>query len=132
MIWDDSEQGGFTTGKPWLALNRDKSYNAKQALEDPDSLFYHYQALIRIKADYPVIRDGEYIPLLMRDKHIFAYKRVTNEEEMVIISSFSKKPLKRPKLSEYKDYELLLSNYQDNEEFTQLRPYESRVLYKKK
>ena len=132
MLWDDSENAGFTTGKPWLAPNKDKSYNAKQALEDKNSLFYHYQSLIKIKGQYPVIRDGEYIPLYMNDAHVFAYKRVTNEEEMVIISSFSKKILKRPQLEEFKDYQLLLSNYPNGKDLTILRPYESRVLYKKK
>ena len=132
MLWDDSELGGFTTGKPWLAPNKDKRYNAKQALEDKNSLFYHYQSLIKIKGQYPVIRDGEYIPLMMKDKHIFAYKRVTEQEEMVIISSFAKKSLKRPQLEDYKDYQLLLSNYSNIEEHALLRPYESRVLYKKK
>ena len=132
ILWDDSENGGFTTGTPWLALNKDKSYNAKQALEDKNSLFYHYQSLIKIKGQYNVVKDGEYISLLMKDKNIFAYKRVTSDEELVVISSFSKKTLERKMLNQFKDYTLLLNNYKDIENFEILRPYESRVLYKKK
>ena len=132
MLWDDSENGGFTTGKPWLATNKDKRFNAKQALEDKNSLFYHYQSLIKIKGQYPVIRDGQYIPLYMKDKYVFAYKRVTDEEEMVIISSFSKRVLKRPQLIEFKNYQLLLSNYPEAKDYGILRPYESRILYMNK
>ncbi len=131
MLWDDSINGGFTTGTPWLKTNDDKSYNAKQALEDKNSLFYHYQSLIKIKREYPVFKDGRYIQLLDKDKDVFAYKRVTDEEEVVVISSFSKNTLSRPLLSEYKDYQLLLSNYESGDVNT-LRPYESRVYYKRK
>ena len=88
--------------------------------------------MIKIKGKYEVVRDGEYIPIYMKDKHIFAYKRVTDKEELVVISSFTKKELERKALLEFKDYELLLSNYKETDQFDKLRPYESRVLYKKK
>ena len=50
MQWDDSENAGFTTGKPWLSINENyKEINAKKSLEDKNSVFYHYKKLIEIR-----------------------------------------------------------------------------------
>ncbi|MBR0295328.1 MAG: alpha-glucosidase [Bacilli bacterium] len=132
ILWDDSIYGGFSNVRPWLDVNKDKTYNARAALSNKNSLFYHYQSLIELKKKYKVLKDGKYIPLLMKDKQIFMYKRCNNEEEIVVISNFSKKLVKRKKLKEYNDYELLLGNYMDKSNIDILRPYESKVLYRKK
>lgn len=130
MLWDDSPNGGFTTGTPWIKANEDKTYNVKQALDDKDSLFYFYQSLINIKKNYPVIKDGRFEIIMPKDKNIFAYRRIDDNQEMVIISSFSKKTLKRNELKDFSGYELLLSNYANND-LTFLKPYECRVYFKK-
>ena len=49
MQWDDSANAGFTTGTPWISVNKNYTQiNAKAALEDKDSVFYYYQKLIRL------------------------------------------------------------------------------------
>ena len=56
MQWDDSENAGFTTGKPWLAVNKNyKEINVKKALEDKNSIFYHYKKLIEIRKNNDTI-----------------------------------------------------------------------------
>ena len=48
MQWDASDNAGFTTGTPWLKVNPNYiEINAKDNLEDPDSVFACYQKLIR-------------------------------------------------------------------------------------
>ena len=50
MQWDNSENAGFTTGTPWLAINENyNEINAKQCLEDENSIFHHYRKLINIR-----------------------------------------------------------------------------------
>ena len=45
MQWDDSENAGFTTGTPWLAVNKNyDKINAKQCLQDENSIFNHYKS----------------------------------------------------------------------------------------
>ena len=42
MAWDDSENGGFSTGTPWLSLNPNFSdINVAQALADESSIFLY-------------------------------------------------------------------------------------------
>ena len=56
MQWDDSANAGFTTGTPWIKVNPNYlMINAKQALEDPDSIFYYYQ-----KTDPSAQRAGDH------------------------------------------------------------------------
>ena len=131
MLWDETPNGGFTNGTPWIDVNKDKSRNVKAALEDKSSLFHYYQKLIRLKREYPVIKDGKYVPLYLKDKEVFAYKRVIDDEELVIISNFTNKNIKREWLDLYMIYDVILTNY-DFSVSKELRPYESRVYYRKR
>ena len=50
MQWDASEQAGFTTGTPWIAVNPNHAeINAQAARADPDSVFHHYRRLIELR-----------------------------------------------------------------------------------
>ena len=128
MLWDDSINGGFSNVSPWIKTNDDKTYNVESALKDENSLFYFYKSLINIKKKYPVVRNGRYVSLYMNDKDVFAYKRVDESSELVVIASYSKKKINRKFLKDYSHYQLLLSNYTEHSEDT-LKPYEVRVYY---
>ena len=106
-----------------------KEINAKKELQDENSLLCYYQKLIKLRKEYKIIKTGKYNDLLPNSKYIFAYNRKENNEELVVISNFSKKNIKCKLLSKYKEYKLLLSNYEDNDN-TILKPYETRILYR--
>ena len=128
--WDDSEFAGFSTITPWIQVNKNKKeINAKKELQDENSLLCYYQKLIKLRKEYKIIKTGKYNDLLPNSKYIFAYNRKENNEELVVISNFSKKNINCKLLSKYKEYKLLLSNYEDNDN-TILKPYETRILYR--
>ena len=128
MQWDSSEYAGFSNVSPWINVNKNKDYiNVEKALSDENSLFYYYKKLIDIRKYFPSIIDGKYELLLKHDKNIFAYKRKLDNEEMLIISSFSDKVIKQP--IDLAGYKLLLSNYQGNVNNI-LKPYEARIYIK--
>ena len=128
--WDDSEFAGFSTITPWIQVNKNKKeINAKKELQDENSLLCYYQKLIKLRKEYKIIKTGKYNDLLPSSKYIFAYNRKENNEELVVISNFSKKNINCKLLSKYKEYKLLLSNYEDNDN-TILKPYETRILYR--
>ena len=128
--WDDSEFAGFSTITPWIQVNKNKKeINAKKELQDENSLLYYYQKLIKLRKEYKIIKTGKYNDLMPNSKYIFAYNRKENNEELVVISNFSIKNIKCKLLSKYKEYKLLLSNYEDNDN-TILKPYETRILYR--
>jgi len=125
MQWDDSENAGFTKGKPWFELNPNYTeINAKASLDDKDSVFYYYQKLIDLRHHSDLIVYGNYEVLDIDDKEVFAYKRHYKGQTLLVISNFTDKELSR----DYgqNDGELLIGNYNDDKE-TNLRAYESKV-----
>ncbi len=128
MQWSEEENAGFTTGKPWISVNPNyKQINARQALEDPDSVFYHYQKLIRLRKTYPVFQQGSFTLLCPEDPKVFAYTRDTSTEHLLVVCNFTQESADFEIPGEFADARLLLSNYPD---FTgTLRPYEAVMLY---
>ncbi|MCP8969179.1 glycoside hydrolase family 13 protein [Ectobacillus ponti] len=135
MQWDDSENAGFTTGEPWIRVNpRYTEINAKQALADENSIFYHYQRLIALRKEMEIITFGEY-RLLHRDHPaVFAYERVLGDEKLIVLCNFSSEPQElddEELLAEMRQAEVLLENLERREASLSLRPYEAVVYYKK-
>lgn len=61
MQWSDKENAGFTQGMPWLKVNPNyKDINVEKALADPESIFYTYQKLIKLRHENPVVVDGDF------------------------------------------------------------------------
>lgn len=130
MQWDDTEQAGFTGGTPWFKVNdRYREINVKQALADPDSVFYYYQKLIRLRHEEPLLTEGEYVLVLEQDPHIFAYLRRSEAETWLVAANLSEERLPADTLAQYagEQPEFLISNYGRGEMSGDLRPYEAFI-----
>jgi trehalose-6-phosphate hydrolase len=108
----------------------------KEALEDEESIFYHYQKLIELRKTHNIITEGDYKLLLREDERIFAYTRNTEEEQLVVLNNFysEERSFSLPE-SVIENGELLLGNYSDTPSLQRtitLRPYESVVYLSKK
>ncbi|WLR51214.1 alpha,alpha-phosphotrehalase [Bacillus tianshenii] len=138
--WDDSANAGFTPGTPWIPVASNyKEINVQQALQDTDSVFYHYKKLIDLRKHLDIMTDGDYQLLLEEHPRIFAYTRNTEKETLLVINNFygEETTFELPEnvdMSKY-DSRLIISNYEDSsEEYHRilLRPYESLVYHLKK
>lgn len=70
MQWNDSPNAGFTRGTPWIRVNPNYTeVNAAAAMADPDSTFYYFQKLIRLRKAHPVIVHGRYELLERTTRH---------------------------------------------------------------
>lgn len=128
MQWDDTQNAGFTTGTPWIKVNPNyKEINAKNQVNDPDSIFFCYKRLIQLRKEYPVFVDGRYRLLLEEDENIFAYERQNADQKLVVICNFYGKTLEMPLQETCKDMRLLIGNYGDMTEKEIFRPYEARI-----
>lgn len=128
--WDDSEQAGFTSGTPWLPVQPNKNdINVKEALENKESIFYTYKALVRMRKDNPIVVWGEYKQLLPDHPTLFAYKRLYKGEEWVVVANMSEKELNGISLDSAKEVEnIMISNYnRDDIDLNNLflKPYET-------
>lgn len=91
MQWDDSENAGFTTGKPWLPIHKDyKTCNAKAQAADPDSVLSWYKTLSQLRKEHPELIEGDFTPILEDDENIIAYKR-TFKKTCIVLVNFSNK-----------------------------------------
>ena len=133
MQWDDSEQAGFTDGESWIKVNPNyKEINAAQQLEDPNSIFYYYQKLIRLRKEKDIIVYGEFEPIYRDDEQIFAYIRRQKQEKLLTVCNFSDKNAEMEIPEEFKGAECLITNLDRTvfEGKIVLKPYEAFVLYK--
>ena len=132
MQWDASDNAGFTTGTPWLKVNPNYiEINAKDNLEDPDSVFACYQKLIALRKSYPVFVDGHFRLLLEEDENFFAYMREDENSELLVVVNFFDQQVNLPLELDLQDYTILYQNYKDTSG-NLYRPYEARIYYKQK
>ena len=129
MQWDASENAGFTTGTPWIAVNPNyKKINVADQLKREDSVFHYYQNLIRLRKENEIIVYGNYELLLPEDENIFAYTRTLDNQKLLVVCNFSKSEQKFD-FSGYENAKVLISNYnRDAREDGILKPYEATVL----
>ncbi|GAB1222579.1 hypothetical protein ENUP19_0118G0014 [Entamoeba nuttalli] len=134
MQWDDSENAGFTSGNPWLKINPNyKTINAKEAMQNPNSVFNYYKQLLKLRKENPIMPYGEVQMILKDDEHIFAYIKTLNQLKWIVILNFFETPIEfiLPIDIQIQNKHLIISNYQvDNQEPINqflLKPYEARV-----
>lgn len=129
MQWNSTKNAGFTKGTPWYQVNPNyKEINVDQALKAPDSVFYHYQKLIRLRKENDIMVYGTYQLLFPEDEDLYIYTRTLGVEQWLIVCNFHE----TTRTFRCKQCgQVLLSNYADTpvlEQITELRPYEA-VIY---
>jgi alpha-glucosidase len=100
MQWDQTENAGFTTGKPWLRM--DKVYsreNVAAEMKDPDSILNLYQRIIALRQSEPALKTGSYKHIAVTRQAV-AYVRESNGDKFLIVLNLTHKtcrvPLKEP------------------------------------
>ncbi|MGG5795338.1 alpha,alpha-phosphotrehalase [Bacillus nitratireducens] len=135
MQWNGEVNSGFTTSTPWISVaDSYTEINVEKALEEKESVFYHYKKLIELRKTYDVITEGEYAILDENHPKIWAYTRTVNDEVLLVINNFYGEEITysvpvHVQLDGMKQ-EVVLSNYKDSStDITKLnlRPYESIV-----
>ena len=130
MQWTAGKHAGFTTGTPWIPVNPNCSHiNAEDAMADPESVVHHYQKLIRLRKEYPVVRAGSFELWDRENEKVFAYTRDTDREHLLVVCNFTDETMEYDVPQRFWGYEILLNNY--TEVRPELRPYEAVMLYYK-
>ena len=134
MQWDDSPNAGFTRGTPWIRVNPNYTeVNAAAAMADPDSTFYYFQKLIRLRKTHPVIVHGRYELLEKDDPALFIYTRTLDDAQLLVMCNFKEQTRKWTMPAGFAGAQVLISNTgrtQQAEQTITLQPYEALVLLK--
>ena len=126
--WDDSENAGFTTGKPWFYVNQNyKEINAAKQETDPNSLLNFYRKAIALRKSLPVVKDGKYKDHFFMSGKRYVYSRDDGKQKLLVMCSFSKTdiPVRVPTGFDLSKAKLVLQSYPEVKD--KLQPYEVRV-----
>ncbi|WP_431219863.1 alpha-glucosidase [Leifsonia xyli] len=90
MQWTPDANAGFTTGTPWIPANPNAAeINAEAEVDDPDSVFAHYRALIDLRHRSEVVATGDYELQLPEHPQIFAYSRSLGGRSLLVLANLT-------------------------------------------
>lgn len=132
--WSAGKNAGFTEAEdPWFFINPNYTeINVADAEKDENSILNYYRALLKFRKENEVVIYGDYEEYYPESDVLFVYSRSYEGRRLLVINSFSSKPVafKAPAGFALNEGELALSNYSGctavGNAFT-LRPYETRV-----
>lgn len=123
MQWDDSVNGGFSAGTPWLSVNGNyPRINVKRQEDDPGSVLSYYRKLIAFRNGSRVLQEGDFTELY-RKNGVYAYRRACDGEALTVVISLAEGERKNPASGE-----VVCSNYGRETAPARLAPYEALIL----
>jgi alpha-glucosidase len=92
MQWDDSENAGFTTGRPWLPVGADhREVNVAAQRDDPGSMLRFHRRLLALRRAEPALQVGEYRPA-GQSGDCFAFVREHRGERLLVAVNLGHAP----------------------------------------
>ncbi len=134
MQWDATNNSGFSTGTPWIGVNKNYKDGLNVAAQESDSnsVLHYFRKMTQLRKDHLGLVYGDYELLLPESEHVYAYTRSWEEERFLVLLSFSTDEVKCT-LDEiaFQKLSLLISNDQADAEKTDrtfvLQPYQAMV-----
>ena len=125
MQWNASKNAGFTTGKPWIPVNKNyPTINVETAEKEANSILHYYRKMIAFRKANTTLVYGDFDDLLPEHPQLYCYRRWDKEANFLLVHNFSDTPTSWEKPSG--NYEFVLGNY-SNEKQALLAPWESRI-----
>ena len=125
MQWTDKKNAGFTTGNPWIKLNKNyKEINVENSEKDKNSILNYYRQMISFRKKYPCLVYGSFKDLLPEHDKLFFYERIFNQEQFLVIHNFNNSYTRWK--NENSQYVKIKSNYKSSSQ-EELSPWESRI-----
>jgi alpha-glucosidase len=85
MQWNDSENAGFSTAKPWLPVPPSyKAHNVATQKKDPDSILNFYRNVLKLRHDDAAMLDGKYVALNESDNNVLSFLRVDGDRAILV------------------------------------------------
>ena len=132
MQWNNSINGGFTTGKPWFHVNPNYTeINVKQQLNDKFSILSYSKALIQLKKSDLIYTYGKFNMVDAENEHVFAYTRSFKNNTVLIVANLTNEvsELNLPFELDISSVDIKLHNYHLNDiNLDHIKPYEAFIV----
>jgi alpha-glucosidase len=93
MQWDNSENAGFTSGRPWLPIDRNfAEKNASAQQQDQRSMLALHKKLIQLRQCEPSLRVGNYVPVYADHQQIAYIRSLPGEKTFLVVLNLSHRP----------------------------------------
>ena len=130
MQWSNATQAGFTTGKPWLAVNENyKKLNVQEQEDRPDSVLNYFRKMILLRKNNLTLVYGAFELVDENNKQLFAYTRQLDNEKLLIVLNFSDTAATLNSKKDLSKAKMLICNYEEASDNHLFKPYEA-VIYK--
>ena len=100
MLWDNSANAGFTTGKPWLPISPDYTQHSVQTEKgDEGSVLSLYRNLLSLRRKHAALHSGDVYGVKPTDEgnqHVLAFRRTDGVERMQVLLNLSADPQSVP------------------------------------
>ncbi len=130
MQWNYNAEAGFTTGKPWLAVNENyKMLNVQEQEDRPDSVLNYFRKMIQLRKNNLTLVYGAFELVDENNKQIFAYTRQLDDEKLLVVLNFSDTAATLTLKEDISKAKMLICNYEKASDNHLFKPYEA-VIYK--
>ena len=93
MQWDNSPNGGFTIGTPFMEMVKDgrnyEEVNVAKALADPSSLYHVIRRMVHVRKQHQGFGHGRIEWIKTGNPSFAVYKRTHQNESILIVNNFS-------------------------------------------
>jgi oligo-1,6-glucosidase len=126
--WDNTANAGFTTGRPWLQLNKNyKTINEASEEKDPNSTLNYFRKIVKFRKENLVLVYGKYTLLDKDNPNTYSYTRELDGKKLLILLNFTAKTAATNTGVDISHAKLLLGNYTHPSTDGSLKPYEAVV-----
>lgn len=92
MQWNATKNAGFTTGNPWLTINKNyTTVNVEANTKDKNSILNYAKKLAKIRKENPIFVYGKFELIDATNPDVFAYTRELNGKKIIILLNFTSK-----------------------------------------
>jgi oligo-1,6-glucosidase len=129
--WDNTKNGGFSDGKPWLKSNDNfELINVENQEKDKDSVLNFYRKMVKYRKENPTLVYGDYECYQVDHPELFSFKRWDDQNTYWVLLNFSDHhhdvDIQLPE-----NISLEMNNYAEPNESGRLRPWEAKILKEK-
>jgi oligo-1,6-glucosidase len=126
--WDATENAGFTTGTPWLQVNKNyKTINEAAEEKDINSVLNYFRKIVKFRKDNLAMVYGKYTLLDKSNPDTYAYTREMDGKKFLVLLNFTAKNATANTGIDFKNATALIGNYVKLSVDGTLKPYEAVV-----
>lgn len=131
MQWSAAEEGGFSSGKSWLPVNKNHAeINVAAEEKNSNSVLNHFRELTYLRRNNPIFVYGQYKLIQKEHPNIYAYTRVWEGDKILVLLNFKAEQAKIELPEAKRIGQTLIDNYdgvnvQGN--VVSLKPYQAVI-----